>query len=142
MDEIIYNVLLKSRAGLLAFGQLRYQLRDFGADTVDVDGKPLLARLDAWQQQAQQDIPRIGVAVFRAEGTLTVPLLTGWQPVPVSGFAYFVLLGPPLWTYLASDAGQTLVSFNQVNTEQIGGGVLRGNGQALALLGRRPLLPA
>lgn len=141
MDEIVYNLLLKNRAGLLALGQLRYRLRDFGAEAVDAGGPTLLARPELWKQQ--QDQPRIGVAVFRAEGTLTVPLLTGWQAVPVSGVAYFVLIGPPLWTYLATESGQTLVSFNQVNTEQIGGGLLREPGQqAFALLGRRPPLPA
>lgn len=142
MDEFVYNLLLKSRGGLILFGVLRYRLSDFEVDQA-VEGNifRLSALRQAHAQQQQQD--NIFALVYRAEGTVTIPALTGTRAIPVDDVAFSIQMGPPIVTRLFSDDSRVLMCFNQVNNEQIGGGLLWGpTNTSFGLLGKRKILPA
>ena len=155
MDEFIYNLLLRSRSGTTLFGQLRYRLTgiEVGAVPGAADGTvtgagagaAALALAEPGQpsQSPTQQQPNIQTVIFRAEGTISVPLLTGLQPVAVGDVAFFIQMGPPLLTRMASAGSRILVAFNQINNQQIGGHLLWSpTNTTFALLGRRMLLPA
>ena len=63
--------------------------------------------------------------VFQVEGTISIPLLTGLQPVPISGISLFSLLGPPLTTWMnnASPARGVSLQFNAIDADHLGGGL-------------------
>lgn len=135
MDDIIYKLLVKSRAGWTAFGVLRYRLTGF-----EVDGATpgIFAGQPALQQQ-----PNVGAVVYRAQGSISIPLLGIVQAKAVEGLAFFIQMGPPLLTRLESDAGIVNLAFNLVNNEQMAGGLVWAPGnQSFCLLGRRLILPA
>lgn len=145
MDEFVYNLLLKSRGGLILFGVLRYRLSSLEADQ---GGARNLFTLPALrqahhQQPQQQQQENIFALVYRAEGTVTIPLLTGNRAIPVDDVAFFIQMGPPIVTRLFADDSRVLMCFNQVNNEQIGGGLLWGpTNTSFGLLGKRQILPA
>ena len=134
MDENIYSLLLKSATGLTLLGTLRYSI-DF-ATALDASAD--------WQQQAAT----IGGVVYPARGSITIPFLTGLQPVPLSGFAIYVQMGQPLlnWFYSEDAARGLTVQFNPIGFERIAGGLLsqlpNSNVVEYAFLGRRIALPA
>lgn len=153
MDEFIYNLLLRSRGGTTLFGQLRYRLTGIEVGAVpgaaDVAGTGAGAGAAALPEPGQpsqlptQQQPNIQTVIFRAEGTISVPLLTGLQPVAVGDVAFFIQMGPPLLTRMASAGSRILVAFNQINNQQIGGHLLWSpTNTTFGLLGRRMLLPA
>lgn len=121
MDEIVYNLLLTSPQGLTLLGTLRYRYTDLEAlQAGDVS---------ALLEQAQQ----VGTAeftLFKLQGTLSVPLLTGFSPVPVEGLSFVSLLGPTLTNLLSSsDPARRLdMQFNFIDNNHIGGGLLWGPG--------------
>lgn len=134
MDEIIYKLLLKNRAGWTAFGVLRYRLTGF-----EMDGATpgIFARRPALQQ------PNVGAVVYRAQGSISIPLLGIMQARAVNGLAFFIQMGPPLLTRLESDGSIVNLVFNPVNNEQVVGGLVWAPGnQSFCLLGRRLILPA
>ena len=117
MDEIVYNLLLTSPQGLTLLGTLRYRYTDLDAlQTGDVS---------AIMEQAQQ-VSTVEFSLFKLQGTLSVPLLTGYSPVPVEGFSLVSLLGPTLTNLLSStDAARRLdMQFNFIDNNHIGGGML------------------
>lgn len=137
MDEKIYHLFLRSRRGWTLFGVLRYQLTDPATDsTAGVDGAP-----PPWLQLAQQQAPTVEVGAYRLLGSVQLPLLTGWQAVPVEGTAYFILPDRPLVTFAYGIATPIGFSFNQFNSQQIGGGMRwEPTGTAFGLLGRSVML--
>jgi len=136
MDELIYNLFLRSRGGLTLFGQLRYRLTG-----IEVGAAPQATIFALPQAQQQQQT--VVTVVLRAEGSVTLPLLTGMQPVPVGDVAFFIQMGPPLLTRMVSADSRILIAFNQINNEQIGGHLVWGPTRTtFGLLGRRVILPA
>ncbi|MDR7048749.1 hypothetical protein J2X54_001197 [Duganella sp. 3397] len=142
MDEFIYNLFLKSRGGLALLGVLRYRLTGIEVDQAGDDNifsLPALRQAHANQQQQET----IEALVVRAEGSITIPALTGSRAIPVADVAFFIQMGPPIVTRLFSADSTVLMCFNQVNNQQIGGGLLWGpTTTSFALLGRRQMLPA
>lgn len=135
MDQFIYNLFLRSRGGLTLFGQLRYRLTG-----IEVGAAPQSTIFAQPQPQQQQTIVTV---VLRADGSVTLPLLTGLQPVPVGDVAFIIQMGPPLLTRLVSADSRILIAFNQINNEQIGGHLVWGPTKTtFGLLGRRVILPA
>lgn len=135
MDQFIYNLFLRSRGGLTLFGQLRYRLTG-----IEVGAAPQATIFAQRQPQQQQTIVTV---VLRADGSVTLPLLTGLQPVPVGDVAFIIQMGPPLLTRLVSADSRILIAFNQINNEQIGGHLVWGPTRTtFGLLGRRVILPA
>lgn len=135
MDQLIYNLFLRSRGGLTLFGQLRYRLTG-----IEVGAAPQATIFAQPQPQQQQTIVTM---VLRADGSVTLPLLTGLQPVPVGDVAFIIQMGPPLLTRLVSADSRILIAFNQINNEQIGGHLVWGPTRTtFGLLGRRVILPA
>jgi hypothetical protein len=143
MDEFIYNLFLRSRGGVTLFGQLRYRLTGIEVGAVpDANVFSLPGQRQKRQSPTQQQ-PSILTVVYRADGSVTVPLLTGLQPVPVGDVAFFIQMGPPLLTRLASVGSRILIAFNQINNQQIGGHLLWApTNTTFGLLGRRVILPA
>lgn len=116
MDEVVYNLMLKSPQGLGLLGTLRYRYTDLDAlNTSDVS-----ALLD----QALE-VPTMELSVFTVVGTLSVPLLTGLTEVPVSGISLVSLLGPTLATlFNSTDPARRLgLQFNFIDNNHIGGGL-------------------
>lgn len=154
MDEFIYNLFLRSRGGLTLLGTLRYRLTGIEVGMVPDTGVFSLPAARQVQQgrrvqqvqqaqQAPQQIDSIFAIVLRADGTVTLPFLSGLQPVPVSDFAFFIQMGPPLLTRLISADSRILIAFNQINNQQIGGHLVWGpTNTTFGLLGRRVILPA
>ena len=134
MDELVYNLLLKSPQGLTLLGTLRYRYTDLDALKA--------GELSALMEQAQQ-MDTIELSLFKLGGTLSVPLLTGFTPVPVEGISFVSLLGPTLTNLLGStDPSRTLeMQFNFIDNNHIGGGLLWRPGslrqQAFSILGTR-----
>ena len=143
MDEFTYNLFLKSRGGLALLGVLRYRLTGievYQASDDNIFSLPALRQAHDQQQQQQQTIRAL---VLRAEGNITIPALTGARAIPVGDVAFFIQMGPPIVTRLFSADSTVLLCFNQVNNQQIGGGLLWGpTNTSFGLLGRRQMLPA
>lgn len=139
MDENIYSLLLKSAQGVTLVGTLRYAT-DFQGIASDAEPGD-----EALQQQQQ---PITGGIIFPARGSITIPLLTGVAPVPLSGRSVYILLGQPLLTLLSStDAARPLrLQFNPFDYERIAGGLVWRPGtpvqQVFSFLGRQLQLPA
>lgn len=134
MDEIVYNLLLKSPQGLGLLGTLRYRFTDLDA---------LKAGDVSAVLEAAREVSTVEFSVFTVEGTLSVPLLSGFTPVPISGISLISLLGPPLTTLFSStDTSRGLgLQFNSIDADHIGGGLLWRPGelrqQVFSVLGTR-----
>lgn len=133
MDENIYSLLLKSASGVTLLGTLRYTI-DFSA----------LAEASGPDQQQQSTVTGV---IYPVRATLTVPFLTGAQPLPLNGSAFYLLMLQPLQTFLAGDANRPLVVlFNPIGFERIAGGLQwqppgMPTAQIFSFLGRRLALP-
>ncbi|USX17703.1 hypothetical protein NHH82_17640 [Oxalobacteraceae bacterium OTU3REALA1] len=134
MDELVYNLLLKSPHGLTLLGTLRYRYTDLDALKA--------GELSALMEQAQQ-VDTFELSLFKLAGTLSVPLLTGFTPVPVEGISFVALLGPTLTNLLSStDPRRRLdMQFNFLGSNNIAGGLLWRPGelrqQVFSILGTR-----
>ena len=134
MDELVYNLLLKSPHGLTLLGTLRYRYTDLDALNT--------GEMAALMEQAQQ-VDTIELTLFKIAGTLSVPLLTGFTPVPVEGISFVSLLGPTLTNLLSSTDPQRRLDmqFNGITGDYIGGGLLWRPGelrqQVFSILGTR-----
>ena len=118
MDEIIYRLLLKTGLGLALLGTLRYRLSSL--QPANPAGTDVAALLSQVQQQNTFDL-----TVYGIEGSVSIPLLTGLRPVPISGILLNAFLGPPITT-LASSTDPTrnlFVQFNPLDNNHIGGGL-------------------
>ena len=85
MDELIYNLLLKGTQGLTLLGTLRFRITDLSADVRLGDHAALMKQ--ALERQT------VELFVLQVEGTLSVPLITGATPVPLSGLAFGSVAG-------------------------------------------------
>lgn len=134
MDELVYNLLLKSPHGLTLLGTLRFRFTDLDA----FKG----GDVSALMEQAQQ-VDTAELSLFKIAGTLSVPLLTGFTPVPVEGLSFVSLLGPILTNLLSStDPSRRLdMQFNFIGNNNIAGGLLWRPGelrqQVFSVLGTR-----
>ena len=134
MDELVYNLLLQSPQGLTLLGTLRYRYTDLEALEV--------GQVSALMEQAQQ-VSTAEFTLFKLQGTLSVPLLTGLSPVPIDGLSFVSFLGPTLTNLFSStDPSRRLdMQFNFIDNNHIAGGLLwRPNSlrqQAFSILGTR-----
>lgn len=116
MDELIYNLLLKSTQGLTLLGTLRFRITDLSVDVRLGDQAALMKQ--ALQRQT------IELFVLQVEGTLSVPLITGATPVPLSGLAFGSVAG--LLTVLFSstdDARGVGLQIIPLDATHVGGGL-------------------
>ena len=147
MDEVIYNLLLKTAQGLTLLGTLRYRLTStqpaHGGASALPTGADLPALLSHVQQQSTTEL-----FVYQVEGSVTVPLVTGLTPVPIAGIALFALIGPPVTTITSSaePARNLFFQFNQLDNEHIAGGLVWRPGEPgeliFSALGTQLPLPA
>ena len=134
MDELVYNLLLQSPQGLTLLGTLRYRYTDLEALEV--------GDVSALMEQAQQ-VSTAEFTLFKLQGTLSVPLLTGFSPVPIEGISFVSLLGPTLTNLFSStDPSRRLdMQFNFIDNNHIAGGLLWRPGslrqQVFSILGTR-----
>lgn len=121
MDEIIYDLLLKSPQGFMLLGTLRFRMTELEA----LSG---LADVPALPAEAQQlERPFIEMDVTSLEGSISVQFLTGLRPVPLTGFAFSSGMAPlPLNALLNStDAARYLtMQFGFMDATHIAGGLI------------------
>lgn len=119
MEELVYNLLLKSAQGLTLLGTLRFRFTELG----DVAGAADMASLLAATQEEQM----IELEVLGVKGTISVPLLTGPAPLPVQGVAYACPGAPtplPLTAMLSGEYSLGLgMQFNFIDATHITGGL-------------------
>ena len=128
MDESVFTLLLKTAQGLTLFGTLRFSI-DF-SQSVDpaqaakaaAPGVADLARVYA--QVQQQDT--FDLFVYRIDGSVVIPFVTGLRPVPITGLALFTFLGPPVsFITSSSDPARNLFfQWNQLTNDNIAGGLV------------------
>jgi hypothetical protein len=136
MDEIVFNLLLNSASGSSLPGTLSYRITEL--DNLESGEVSALAQAALTQQTME-------LTVFRVDGTLSVPQLTGSSPVPIGGICLVSPLGPPVATIVSStDQSSRLgLQFNGIDSafSRIGGGLLWRSGeqqQEFSVLGTRP----
>ena len=121
MDEIIYELLLKSPLGFTLLGTLRFRIR-FDAP---VDGESI-GDVSALLAETLER-PVVNVELQSLEGSISVQFLTGLRPVPINGFAFSAGPTPlPLGAlFNSTDATRQLfLQFNFLDATHIGGGLL------------------
>lgn len=119
MDELVYDLLLKSARGLTLLGTLRFRFTDLDAVQGVADMPSLMAAaLD--QQYVELDI-------YQMAGTVAVQFLTGTQPVELLGVSFSRPPTPkPLTTILNGGLAARSVGmqFNYFDATHIGGGLV------------------
>jgi len=147
MDEIIYSLLLKTAPGLALLGTLRYRFDSTNPANTNTPTEPADADFSSLLTQAQQQTP-IELTAFQVDGSVSIPLITGLQPVPITGLALVTFLGPPITTITSStDPTRNLfLQFNQLDERHIAGGLVWRPGEPgeliFSVLGTRLQLPA
>lgn len=127
MDEISYNLLLKSTQGLTLLGILRYRL--IFDDVAEAEGMARVGDLQALVKQALER-PTIGLFVIPAQGSLSIPLITGLTPVPLSGLAFGSIAGVVTALFGSGDDARSLsLQINPIDATHIGGGLSWQPGQ-------------
>lgn len=136
MEEFLYSLLLTGQQGLTLPGTARLQV-DFsaGADSMGALAAPPLQR------------PIIEVSLVPVTGVITIPLLAGLAPIPVSGVCYLGVIAPFWFTVSGGSLLTPLnMQFNFSGNNNIIGGVSwrRGQplGRAFGMLGTRLALPS
>ncbi|USX24100.1 hypothetical protein NHH73_15835 [Oxalobacteraceae bacterium OTU3CINTB1] len=136
MDEIVFNLLLNSVSGSSLSGTLSYRFSEL--DTVKSGEVSSLVQQALTQQTME-------LTVYRVDGTLSVPELTGSSAVSISGISLVSQLGPPVVTiFSGTDQSSNLgLQFNGIDSafSHIGGGLLWRSGeqqQEFSVLGTRP----
>ncbi|MEV4777774.1 hypothetical protein [Burkholderia sp. LMU1-1-1.1] len=127
MDEIVYSLLLKGTQGLTLLGTLRYRFTDLTADARARDMQALMG--------AAIDRPTIELFILPVEGTISVPLLTGATPVPISGIGFGSPAGLLTVLFSSTDDTRSLsLQINPIDATHIGGGLVWKPGQPGTLL--------
>lgn len=129
MDEFVYSLLLKGTQGLTLLGTLRYRFTDLTASTRARDIQALMGETI--------DRPTIELFILPAEGSLSVPLVTGPTPVQIAGIGFGSPAG--LLTVLFSSSEDSpnpnrsiSMQINPIDATHIGGGlVLRPGGPGM-----------
>lgn len=121
MDEIVYDLLLKSPLGFMLLGTLRARIlfEEPAAGKAIGDVSALLAET--------LDRPVISVDVQRLEGSIAVQFLTGSRPVPLNGLLFGAGMSPlPLNALFNSEdpTRQLFLQFSFLDATHIGGGLL------------------
>ncbi|MET0319976.1 MAG: hypothetical protein ABW069_04540 [Duganella sp.] len=138
MDELIYNLLLTGEQGLSLFGTLRFRLTDPLAAVPDGGVPALLNEI--------QPIGTVTVVLIPVEGAISIPLLTGFSRVPISGVLLATAAGPVTTLFGSNDSARPLfLQFNQFSGTQIAGGLVWRPGEptelVFSLLGTQLVLP-
>lgn len=116
MDEFIYNLLLKGTQGLTLLGTLRFRFTETSAEARVADPAALMK--EALQRQT------VELFVLPVEGTLSVPLITGAQPVPLSGLAFAGIAGVLTVLFSSTDEARGAgVQIIPLDATHIGGGL-------------------
>ncbi|MBP1202641.1 hypothetical protein JOD97_000655 [Duganella sp. 1411] len=128
MDEIIYDLLLKSPQGFMLLGTLRFRVTEFEAAKGTADVSALLAE--------SLERPFINMDVQRLEGSIAVQFLSGLRPVPIEGLAFsFGMVPLPLNALFnsADPARPLTIQFSFLDATHIGGGMIWQVGTAREL---------
>lgn len=138
MNDFIYNLILTGEQGLTLFGTLRYRFTDPLASVPDGGVPALLAE--------NQQLGVITAVVLPLEGSVSIPLLTGFGRVPMEGVALATAAGPVTTILGSADpARQVFVQFNQISSQQTAGGMVWRPGEpaelVFSLLGFQLQLP-
>lgn len=121
MDEIIYDLLLKSPFGFALLGALRFRIRF----DEPVDGKSIGDVSALLAETLERPVTTVDLQSL--EGSISVQFLTGVRPVPISGFAFSSGPTPlPLGALFNSTdpTRQLFLQFNFLDSTHIGGGLL------------------
>lgn len=122
MDEAIFNLLLTSKLGLSLPGTLRYQFADPEVEMPAGDFTAMLAE--------SLERPRVQLSAFALKGTLSVPLLSGWGSVPITGTALVSPAAPLTTLFNGADRQRPVnLQFNSFNLRDIFGGLVWRQGQ-------------
>ncbi|MDR7048750.1 hypothetical protein J2X54_001198 [Duganella sp. 3397] len=138
MNDFIYNLILTGEQGLTLFGTLRFRFTDPLAAVPDGGVPALLAE--------NQQLGVITAVVIPLEGSISMPLLTGFGRVPLQGVLLATAAGPITTVFGTADpARQIFVQFNQISGNQIAGGTVWRAGEpaelVFSLLGFQLRLP-
>lgn len=138
MNDFIYNLILTGEQGLTLFGTLRYRFTDPVATVPDGGVPALLAE--------SRQLGVITAVILPLEGSVSVPLLTGFGTVPLQGILLATAAGPITTILISNDpARQLALQFNQVSGNQIAGGLIWRPGEpaelVFSLLGIQLRLP-
>ena len=129
MDEFVYSLLLKGTQGLTLLGTLRYRFTDLAADA-SARARDMQALMGAAIAR-----PTIELFVLPAEGAISVPLLTGPTPVPLSGIGFGSPAGLLTVLFFSTDEKRGLsMQINPIDATHIGGGLTWKPGQADTLV--------
>lgn len=117
MNDFIYNLILTGEQGLTLFGTLRFRLTNPLAEVPDGGVPALLAE--------NEQLGVITAVFIPIEGSVAIPLLTGFGSVPLQG-AILATPAAPLTTILGSSdpSRQVFVQFNQISGDKIAGGLV------------------
>jgi hypothetical protein len=138
MNETIFNLLLTGEGGVALFGTLRFAV----ADTAP----PVAAALPV-ALGAPQPLGLVTVGVYPLQGSLSIPLLTGFGRVPLTGALLVTPAAGLAYVMSGGEPGrQAILKFNNIDGARIAGGVQWRYGDAgaslvLSFLGTRLLLP-
>ena len=128
MDEVIYDLLLTSRYGLTLPGTLRYGLAN--PEDEALRGGDFAAMLAEALQR-----PSAEFAAFALKGTLSVPLLSGFRSVPITGVVLVSPAAPLTTLFTSADPLRPVdLQFNSFDLREIFGGLMwrqRQPGQVL-----------
>lgn len=127
MDEFIYKLLLTGEQGLSLFGTLRFRFTAPLAEVADGGVPALLAEI--------APLGTVTVVALPVEGTISVPLLTGFSRVPIAGALLATAAGPVTTLFGSNDPARPLfLQFNQISGTQVVGGLQWRTGQSNRLV--------
>lgn len=119
MDELVYDLLLKSARGLTLFGTLRFRFTDLDAVRGSAEARSLMA--------AALEQSYVELDVYQMAGEISVQFLTGARALPLIGVSFTSPPSPlPVTTILngGDDTRQLSMQFNYFDPTQIAGGLL------------------
>lgn len=129
MDDIIYDLLLKSPHGFMLLGTLRARILFTEEEaTRDAAGASAsLAESLAQSLAPSLERPTTQMGLQRAEGSIAIQFLTGLRPVPIEG----IILGmdmfplPVFGVFNSTDAARPLtMQISFLDATHIGGGLI------------------
>lgn len=136
MDEIIYDLLLKSPQGFMLLGTLRARIL-FAEPEAAKGGADVSALLAGSLER-----PFITMDVQRLEGNITIQFLTGLRPLPLEGLLFSFGMAPLPFNALfnsADPARPLTMQISFLDATHIGGGLIWQAGtprqQTFSLLG-------
>ena len=124
MDEIVYDLLLKSPLGFMLLGTLRARIvfiEEAAAKRAGGASASLVESLGG-----ALDRPSVQMDLQRVEGSIAVQFLTGGRPVPVEGIILgFGMYPLPLFGVLNSaEAPPITMQLSFLDATHIGGGIV------------------